>query len=282
MSRTIKERGRRKEIIMQKRTKIWIVVIASIALLFFGIRYVMNKVAQFSLYQTVAIEDEIVIDQQYEKIDLKSTNAKVEFVPTQAAETTVSYGGKKKSKVNFKAKIKGDTLFIQLKEKRFNFFNFSMKGLNLTVHVPEKAYREIKAEIDNGILEATNLQADVIDLKAENGLVKLKDSKGENVNVKMDNGQITLSEVNADIVARTDNGRIVMEIAELNHHVDLNADNGAIFVKLFTKPTNAKIEAKTDNGSINILGTKDRLATFGEGKYLMKLQTDNGRIVVEE
>lgn len=268
---------------MQKRTKIWIVVvIASLALLFVGIRYVMNKVTQFSLHQTVAIEDEIVINQQYEKIDLITTNAKVEFIPTQATETTVSYGGKKKSKVKFKAKIEGDTLLIDLKEKRFNFFNFSTKGLNLTVHVPEKAYREIKAKMDNGILEAANLQADIIDLEAENGLVKLKDSEGENVKVKMDNGQISLSKVNADIVAQTDNGRIVTEIADLNHQVDLSADNGTIFVKLLTKPTNAKIEAQTDNGSINILGTKDRVTTFGDGQYLMKLQTDNGRIVVEE
>lgn len=269
-------------VIMQKRKKTWLmIVLALFALLFFTTWYLFNKVLRLSLYETVAIEEEVAIDQSYEKIDLKTSNAKVEFIPTKAEETTVSYGGKKKWKMDFNVKVKEDTLTIQLKEKWFNFIDFSMKGLVLKVYVPEVVYREIKAKTDNGIIHASNLQANYIKLETDNGLIKLNNSEGEKVDIQTDNGQITVNEVNADINARTDNGRILFEATELNHHVNLKTDNGAIHVKLSTEPSNAKIEVELDNGSVNVFGTKERVTTFGEGKYLMRLETDNGRIHVE-
>lgn len=257
-------------------------IIGVVVILFFGTRNVVNQVIGFKDNRSVVIEDEITINKAYEKIDLRTTNAKVEFIPTEAKETTITYGGKKKWSVHFKAKVKGDTLSIQLREKWFSFFDFSMKGMVLTVHVPERTYEEIKAVTDNGLIEASHLQAKVIDFKTDNGLVKLKNSEGDVVKLQTDNGQITMDDVSANIVARTDNGRITFEANTITHDVDLRTDNGAIFVKVSDKPTNSLINADTDNGMVTIFGTKERTATFGEGKYLMKLQTDNGKIVVEE
>lgn len=257
-------------------------IIGVVVLLFLGTRNVINQVIGFTVTETVAIEDEIIIDKAYEKIDLRTTNAKVEFIPTEAKETTITYGGKKKSNVNFKANVKGDTLSIQLKEKWYYFPGFSMKGMLLRVYLPEKTYKEIKAVTDNGLIEASDLQAKLIELKTDNGLVKLNNSEADDVKLQTDNGQITMDDVSANIVARTDNGRIIFKADTITHDVDLRTDNGVIEVKLSDQPTNAKIIADTDNGPVTIFGTKDRTVTFGEGKYLMKLQTDNGKIVVEE
>ncbi|AOV08660.1 DUF4097 family beta strand repeat-containing protein [Sporosarcina ureilytica] len=265
------------------RNKVLVVgIIVGLLFLFFGTRYVVNQVSGFTFNQPVVIEEEMIIKEPYEKIDLLTTNAKVELVPTQAEETTITYGGKKKFGVHFKANVKGDTLSIQLKEKWFNFLNFSMRGMVLTVHVPERTYEEIKVVTDNGLIEASHLHAKMIELETDNGLVKLGNSEGDVVKLQADNGQISISDVSANIVARTDNGRITFEADTITHDVDLRTDNGAIYVKLSDKPTNARINAETDNGMVTIFGTKERTVTFGEGKYLMKLQTDNGRIVVEE
>lgn len=257
-------------------------IIGALLLLFFGTRSIVNKVNGTTFNELITIEEEVKIDKPYEKINLSTTNAKVEFIPTQAETTTVSYGGKKKSRVNFEAKVKGDTLSVRLKEKRFNFFSFSMKGMVLKVYVPERAYQEIKAETDNGIIEASHLLADTIELKTDNGLVKLENSEGEFVKLNTDNGQISIRDVHGNVAAETDNGRIIYKADELNHDVDLRTDNGAIHVELSKKPGNARIEASTDNGVVTIFGTKERSATFGDGKYLMKLRTDNGKIQVSE
>ncbi|MDS9472530.1 DUF4097 family beta strand repeat-containing protein [Sporosarcina pasteurii] len=265
------------------RNKVVVIgIIGLLVLLFLGTRHVINQVNGFSFNQSVNIEDEIIINQPYEKIDLLTTNAKVELIPTKAEETTITYGGKKKFGVHFKASVKGDTLSIQLKEKWFNVLSFSMKGLVLTVHVPERTYEEIKVVTDNGLIEASHLQAKLIELETDNGFVKLGNSEGDVVKLQTDNGQISIRDVSANVVARTDNGRITYEADTLTHDVDIRTDNGAIYVKLGEEPANARIKADTDNGIVTIFGAKERTATFGEGKNLMKLQTDNGRIVVEK
>lgn len=265
------------------RNKVLVVgIIVVFILLFFGIRNIVNQVSGFIFNESVVIEDEVTINKSYEKIDLLTTNAKVELIPTDAEETTITYGGKKKSNVRFKANVKGDTLAIELKEKWFYFWGFSMKGMVVTVHVPEKRYEAIKVVSDNGLIEASHLQAKLIELATDNGLVRLNDSEASNVKLQTDNGQISIRDVLGNVDAQTDNGRITFEAETFTHDVDLRTDNGAIYVKLSDKPTDASINADTDNGSVTIFGTKVRSVTFGEGKNLIKLQTDNGRITVEE
>ena len=86
----------------------------------------------------------MIDDQSFTNIEILTTNAAVEIVPTKDSVTTVEYSGKtkKKSKFIFEADVKGDTLFVQFKEKRRSFFNFGFSSLDLKliVKVPEKQY----------------------------------------------------------------------------------------------------------------------------------------------
>lgn len=257
-------------------------IIAVLVILFFGARSAIHIANGFTLNKSIAIEDEKLINDSYEKINISSENAKVQLVPTTSEETKVEYGGMKKSKVKFDVKVKGDTLSIRLNEKGWNFIRFSRKELTLIVHLPEKTYQEIEAQTVNGIIQAEHLQANKILLATNNGLVKLENSAGNQVEVHTDNGQISLNDVKADITAQTKNGRIIYNANEINHQVSLNTNNGSIAVKLSEKPANAKIDAQTDNGFVKIFESRDKSVIFGEGEHLLKLRTNNGKISVEE
>ena len=104
----------------------------------------------------------MIDDQPFTNIEVLTTNAAVEIVPTKDAVTSVSYSGKtkKRSKFIFKAVVKENTLYVQFKEKRRSFINFGFTSLDLKliVKVPEKQYDRIQAESDNGRIKVENIQ----------------------------------------------------------------------------------------------------------------------------
>ncbi|REB05201.1 hypothetical protein DVB69_15685 [Sporosarcina sp. BI001-red] len=226
----------------------------------------------------------VIEDLSFTTITVFADNAAVEIVPTQDSVTTVEYSGKtkKNKKFIFEAAVKGDTLDVQFKEKRKSFiqFGFSSLDLTLTVHLPEKQYERLKVETDNGRIIAEQLQAKDINLETDNGKIELKDVDAEEMSVKSDNGRITLENVTGQMKAKTYNGRIYVVTNNLDQSMDLETDNGRIEIQTETEPTNATIDAKTDNGRVELFGQENKHLTFGAGKNLVKLGTDNGRITV--
>lgn len=226
----------------------------------------------------------VIEDSSFTTITVSSDNSAVEIVPTKDQVATVEYSGKtkKNKKYIFEAIVKGDTLAVQFKEKRKGFiqFGFSSLDLTLTVHLPEKQYERLQVETDNGRIIAEKLQARDINLETDNGRIELKHIDAEEVSVKSDNGRITFENVTGQMKAKTDNGRISVVTNNLDQSMDLETDNGRIEIQTETEPTNATIDAKTDNGRVELFGQENKHVTFGEGKNLVKLRTDNGRITV--
>ena len=111
----------------------------------------------------------VIEDGAFTKVEILADNAAVEIVPGKDSVTTVEYSGKtrKKSKYILKADVKGDTLFVQFKEKRRGFFHFGISSfdLQLTVKVPEKQYGRIKAESDNGRIKAEHIHTEELVLR---------------------------------------------------------------------------------------------------------------------
>src|SRR5690554_4212844 len=93
-------------------------------------------------------KEESFDDQDIININIESDNSSVEILPTNEKNTTVEFissEGRNK-KYNFKAEVENDSLYVELKEKRFfNFisFDFSFSGTSLKVYVPEKQYEAL-------------------------------------------------------------------------------------------------------------------------------------------
>lgn len=224
----------------------------------------------------------VVEDKPFTNIEVLTNNAAVEIVPTKSSEATVEYSGaNKKAKFIFDVDVNRDTLSVQLKEKRrFFWFGFHTKDLTLTVSLPEKQYENIQVESDNGRIHVEDIKAEEIKLETDNGQISLKNVETKLANIDSDNGRVILDHVQGEINGELDNGHISVTTNDLKWPMDLRTDNGSIEIKTESEPTNATIDAKTDNGKITIFGAETNHAIFGKGKHLINLQTDNGRITV--
>jgi DUF4097 and DUF4098 domain-containing protein YvlB len=226
----------------------------------------------------------VIEESSFTNIDIVTNNADVMIVPTESLEPTVEYtGSNKKTKFIFDAAVKGDTLSVQLKQKRKFFFSFGFNSgdIKLTVSVPEKQYKNLQVMSDNGRINVENLHAEGILLETDNGQIHVRNVEAKTVNVETDNGKVILEDVKGKIMGSTDNGQISLITNDIDSSVDLSTDNGSIEVKTESKPSNASIEAKSGNGKITIFGQETKLKVYGKGTHLMKLQTDNGSITVE-
>ena len=261
------------------RNKVFIIV-ALVLLVVGGITLMFNTGDHFDNNA----KEKVIDDQSFTNIEILTTNAAVEIVPTKDSVTTVAYSGKtkKSSKLIFKADVKENTLSIQFKEKRRSFINFGFSSLDLKliVKVPEKQYELIQAESDNGRIKVENIQTKELALETDNGTIELKTIDATAVDIKTDNGAIILDQVDGTIIGRTDNGKISLVTNNLDRPIELTTDNGKIEIQTEKEPTNATIDVKTDNGRIDVFGHENKHTKFGNGQNLIKLRTDNGRITI--
>lgn len=252
------------------------------------IGFVLGVVIAFVLKSGLFFNDNVsksvIEDPSFSKIDVTTSNAIIEIIPTKNREAVVEYSGKKGRGGNYRfdVKEKGDTLVVKLKKKGWSFFNFnfSRQALRLTVEIPEKQYTSILAKSDNGRIQAENLQADELVFHTDNGRIELKQIEASKVHVKSDNGRIELQQVNGEIKGKTDNGRITLLTDHLDQSIDLSTDNGRIEIQTLKEPTNTTIDVDTDNGKISVFGKENKQMTFGKGEHTIKLRSDNGRISI--
>jgi DUF4097 and DUF4098 domain-containing protein YvlB len=226
----------------------------------------------------------VLKDKSFNTIDVLTDNATVEIIPTDSTTTTIEYIGKKRknAKFDFNADVTNETLVVNFKEKRWNFLrlDLSFSKIELLVKIPKKQYDLIQVNSNNGKISAKNLAVKNISLKTDNGNIELKNIDAVSTNVQSNNGKIIFEQVNGEVLGKTDNGRIMLVTNNLERPIDLITDNGRIEITTTTEPTNVKLDAKTDNGKVDVFGKKNEITVFGKGKNLIKLRSDNGGITV--
>ena len=203
----------------------------------------------------------------------------------------------------------------------FFFIHLSMglKTIDVTIQLPQKLYEQIKAESDSGKIEMEAQQAKQMKIKTDNGKIFLKSllastlkaktdngrivlnnsnftnviattdngrvcvnqSRAEKFELSTDNGRIELNEVNGEIWATTDNGRIEGYIPQVTKPLQWKTDNGSIILKTDEVLNNVALSVKSDFGRIDVYGEKGKKFLFGDGSIPIRFKTDNGRITVE-
>ena len=138
----------------------------------------------------------------------------------------------------------------------------------------------VKAETDNGriVIERSNF-TNVI-ATTDNGRIIVNKSKAEKFELSTDNGRIELNDVNGEILASTDNGRIEGYLPVVTKPLSWKTDNGSIMLKTDQPLDDASISAKSDLGRIDVYGEKGSNFKFGNGSIPIRLKTDMGRITV--
>lgn len=126
----------------------------------------------------------------------------------------------------------------------------------------------------------SDLKIKDVKVKTDNGRIELNTIVAENIDVKSANGRLDLNNVEGDIKGSTNNGKISLTTLDLDRNIQLESDNGKITIKTDKEPTNATFKVSVDNGRINILDKYKEDTVIGKGKYLIDLETDNGKIEV--
>ncbi|WP_422122423.1 DUF4097 family beta strand repeat-containing protein [Planococcus sp. X10-3] len=244
------------------------------------------------------VQDEQTFDEEIEDVEIEVDNARVEILPSDDDTTRITMTGNNDD-FTLETDISGSRLQIEV-EDRSPFFNFGFnRSYSLQVYIPENGLASLTVNSDNGAIHAENIGADEISIEADNGRIELEAVDSDTVNIETDNGRIELRDMDANIstrssngriiftgvsgelLARANNGRIELTTVILDSPVDFETDNGSIEIRTVNEPDNARIEADIDNGSINLYGQDTRQLSFGNGDVLIRLVSNNGRIVVE-
>lgn len=211
--------------------------------------------------------DQKVIGADFTNIDIDTKNATVHIVPTQASEATVSYSSRFNGmrKITLDAKVKGQTLNIELKDRGRLFipFNLPFSKLTLTVSLPEQLYNELTIHNRNGKVNAKQIDAAFISVRSNNGTIHLEHVEGQ-------------------VEARTNNGKIELVTDHLDRDISMRANNGKLSIRTNREPENAVIEARKNNGKIRVFGHNNQTTVFGDGKHVINLRTNNGSIDVSK
>lgn len=203
---------------------------------------------------------------------------------------------------------------------KFFFIHLSMglSTIYVTIQLPQKLYEQItvmnksgkiemesqqskqmRIETDNGKIVMKSLLARTLKTKSDNGRILLNDSnftdvvastdngrvcvnhsRAEKFELSTDNGRIELDEVDGEIWATTDNGRIEGYIPQVTKPLKWKTDNGSITLKTDEILKNVSLSVKSDFGRINVYGEKGKKFQFGDGSIPVRFKTDNGRITV--
>lgn len=276
--------------------------------------------AQTEIQPEVSNKRISITNDQFQNVDINVQHGTLIVRPSNDRTTSVELVGPS-DKLTLSAEVVGDTLLIRLKNLRhwLFMFNFNLKPVTLNVFIPQKTYQSfamktnnghikaikltgenmaaytdngriqlneiaansLKVESDNGRISLDTIQAKYVEAKTDNGRVELEAVEAEEVFAESDNGRIDLKCVKGDIRSTTDNGRITLQTTHLNQNIDLKTDNGSILVESENEPTNTSIHAKTSHGKIQVFDQQNAHTIFGEGEYVIRLKSDNGRITVK-
>ncbi|WP_217587659.1 DUF4097 family beta strand repeat-containing protein [Lentibacillus saliphilus] len=264
----------------------WFVVVALIFIVIGGIGSLMTF--QSVMADEDATENEQVNVENVTTIDVASVNEQV-IVKKIAdnAQATVEWTGKvrKGREDRLTVEVSEDTLSVKMKRERFKLFNFDFNFFNnneLIISLPEKAYESLEVKNNNGDISIDHFIVKDVHVDTDNGRIELANLTTNRVHAETDNGKIYMEDVLGEVTGRSRNGSVTLVTADLDRQINLKTNNGRIVVETAQQPTNAMIDAHTDNGRIDIFGEDGRSKLYGDGDNQVKLTTNNGSITVEE
>ncbi|TWT16088.1 DUF4097 family beta strand repeat-containing protein [Planomicrobium sp. CPCC 101079] len=152
--------------------------------------------------------------------------------------------------------IKLQTGSGRIEANRLQSVEFLAESDNGRIQLREIAGNQLIAESDNGALELRKIQSDAITAKTDNGKIEMQDVLAKKAKIETDNGSILMANVEGDIQAETDNGRITLQARDIERNIDLKTDNGGIVVETMNAPINVTIQADRDNGKAAIFNEK--------------------------
>lgn len=250
-----------------------------------------------------------VKEEEFSHIKIDSELAAVELLPSPTGKFYTELKSKGEQ-YTMDVEIANNTLTIDIQREEGNFkifgvninFNFNINnGATAFVYVPEKLYesivikneiggtvierlqaKDIKCRTSVGKAELQSVHATTATVKSDAGKVVIEDSIAEVWHVKSEAGRVDLVNVQGEIDARTEAGKVTLNVESITKPLSLKTSVGKIEVLTDKKIDNATIEAKSELGKISIYGERSKRLVYGAGENLIKLKTELGSITIDQ
>ncbi|MDF2925447.1 MAG: hypothetical protein K0R57_4361 [Paenibacillaceae bacterium] len=251
--------------------------------------FVMGAVGLIMLYQNgamdqlaVPVDIEKVIDgKKVQSFSISSTTAKITFVPSSGDELKIRLAGELPQVdlpfAGIEVKERGDSeIQVQVNTtKKFmigmdvnRIFTFSRK-MEVTVELPDKVYKNLKAQTDTGDLSVSPVAADTMELESDTGEITVQGFTGSKLEASSDTGTLRLANVSAGLELRSNTGNIIVGLKRLTAPGALNTDTGDIRITM-EQAFPVGVDFRTDTGEVT---ATDNFAPFtADAKEKRKLQ----------
>lgn len=263
---------------------------------------------------------EVHIEKSFEASSLKNvevdvSSSDINVIRGNSAQINVRVQGKASSKIaskiDLKAKTKGDTLELGIDQPNGFQFGFHYSNVSITVEVPEKQWNEIQAKVSSGNISVEKIESKSIEAKASSGNIKLTSSqaaemelstssgnikaadfKADSLKFHTSSGDVSLKDGEAKLKGDATSGNIRLDVDELLHDADLSTGSGNVTVTLDREPKSLAVDYRGGSGSGKIKWDGFRYedkgkdgnmlkGSFGAGETKLKVTTGSGNFKMD-
>lgn len=254
---------------MSKKTKIWLMVAASLiltGLIIFAVvmtvlKWDFRKLSTFK-YET----NEHVITEEFKNITVIGRTENIVFLPSDNSEIKVICY--EQEKLRHVVSVKNGTLVIELKDERkwYEHIGINFSTSKLTIYLPNGKYGDLNVKSSTGDVKISgDLQFNIINVSLSTGSIKNSASASGSVKLRTSTGFISVENINAaslDLLVTTGDVKVLGANIE-----------GDVIVKVSTgdcKLTNVKCDNVISGGNTGDLKMTNVIA---EGTFAIKRST---------
>lgn len=280
------------------------IVMASLAAVVIGLAglAVLYKQGAFT-EETVPIEIEKSIDgSSVQTFSIQADIPDISFSESSNGEIRVRLSGEmhesysKYADIEWKTEDNGASVEAVVKTSKSYTIGIDVRqllslfqdDLKVTVELPEKAYRSLKARTDTGDITLSGIRAEELELSSDTGDITLEDYTGKQLEGHSDTGTLRLRKIAAALNLRTDTGDIYADLTALAGGMSIRSDTGDIELTLTQAfPLTADFSSDTGRVSLNAPAgsvdyeTKEKRRLKGKlsgGGPMVTASTDTGSI----
>jgi lia operon protein LiaG len=294
------------------------VIFVALLILSIGIVGVVGVTFFQSSFSKVEIhKEERVEKDKVEDIEINTSSADVEVVPSESDEIAILLDGKINKDVEDKYKFqvghshKKLTINFVLDENTIGIKLGSVQDTTLQVKVPNKVLNDLQITTSSGDIFIGRLKAneiivkstsgdqsiigseagDHIALSSTSGNIKTRENKMNTTEFITTSGKMDVKDLSSkNAVFETSSGDIVFNGEQLKSDMEFTTSSGDVAIKFSQTPESVKVDFKGSSGEPNIsveeLLFEDKsensaVGVKGNGEYEVKVRTSSGDLTLE-
>ena len=240
---------------MNKTTKIWLIIAASLMLIgciiFVGVMSILKW--DFTKLSTGKYEtNHYEITEKFKNISIITDTADILFVPSENQKVSVVCHEQKNMK--YSVTVQNEKLVIEIVDTRkwYEYIGINFGTPKITVYIPQGEYGALLVKSSTGNVEIP------------------KEFKFENIDISESTGNVTnYASASENIIIKTSTGNIFVENVSANT-LDLSVSTGGVTVSNVTTEGDVKIKVSTGKTNLTNIECKNVVSNGNTGAISLK------------